>query len=334
MVREVKSWARNEYAEITFYAIFGVIMAIVLPLFLGFVLRAFEETLVAGRPLQFGDFLVSFMIYYIMIVGGLIGLIALKVREMILTKRGEHIARQSKPNIMAVAYMHDPEIDGALYNMFRKLGLKIFGKNPMRWSLSMTRMFIIGTLLFGTFGLLQTANPDLQVVGIPQLQFQFTKTADVLFSAEPAAFGETTIMIFMLSLLVGINAYLTSKFKLPIWMFWFITFMLICPLIGLTWMGYHLIVYGSSETALFGTFIFGWLGSTLTILTGSFILWYVWHFWNNFFAKLTKVATRNEDVIFISILLLVLLLIVWIIGEIILKKLKNKEERVVIVPTE
>lgn len=331
-LRENNSWLDNEIKEITFYVIFGIIMTVILPIYLGFVLRGFEESFIAGRPLQFGDILVTYMIYYVMIFAGLIGLPILKIREMFVTKKGEHVARQSNPSIFSVAYLHDPEIDGGLYNMFRALGQK-GKKNWMYWSRSVLRVFIIATLIFSLIGLLQTINPTAQFVGIPQLPFQVTETMEVLFTAEPPAFAETTMMLFILSLLMGVNAWFVSKFKLPVGVFWVIAFLVICPIIGMGWLGFHNIVYPDSDTARMATFVFGWMGSTLTIAFGTWIFWYEWHFWNNVFAKLSELVPANEDIIFITVVAWVILLIIWITGELILKRVKRGKEPKVVEPS-
>lgn len=326
MARESEEWIQHEVKEITFYVIFGIIMSILLPIFLGFVLKGFEESFVSGRPLQFGDFLVTYMIYYIMIIAGLIGMPVLKFREMMLTKRGENVAQQSEPSIFSVAYLHDPEVDGLIYNLFSSIGFK-GERNPMRWSLSMLRCFVIATIIFGGIGMTQTFT-DTQFTGIPQLPFQVTETMQVLFTAEPPAFAETTLMIFVFSLLMGLNAYLISKFKLPTMLYWIIGIMIICPFIGVGWMGFHNIVYGNSEVGLFATFLFGWIGSTITLLLGTFIFWYAWHFWNNVFAKLKDIMPQNEDVIFISAICLVSLILGWIAVEIWLARRRKRNREI------
>src|SRR3990167_11276554 len=124
-------YIKNEIKEITFLILFGTLMVILLPIFFGFVLKAFEESFVSGRPLTFGDVLVTYGIYYIIILAGLLTLPALKIREMFVINRKEHPANQSKPDAFAVAYIHDPETDGLLYNLFNYLGMP----NTMRWSL-------------------------------------------------------------------------------------------------------------------------------------------------------------------------------------------------------
>lgn len=324
-----EQFIRHEYQEITFYVLFGIVMAILLPIFAGFFLGGFSETFVEGRAIEFTDVLFRYMIYYIMIIAGLIGLPILKFRELLLTKAGENVARQKNPAWFAVAYIHDPEIDGALYNLFQYLKVK---KNPMRWSVSMFRTLVIFSIIFAIVGVGQAVS-STQFTSIPQVSFEVTKSVEVLFAAEPPAFAETTTMLIVFCLLMGINAYLVSRFKLPVITYWVIGFLLICPFMGLTWMGFHTLVYGTSEIALFVTFIFGWLGSTLTLLFGSFIPWYAWHFWNNVYAKLTEVVTSNADVVFVSVVAIVIVTFFYILGEILVARIRKKNEIPIINPS-
>lgn len=319
-------YARHELKEITFYVIFGLVMTIIIPIFIGFGLGGFSETFVAGRALEFGDFLVTYIIYYIMIFAGLIGLPILKIREMLVTKRGEHPATQSKPDILSVSYLHDPETDGLLYNLFHSFNQE----KLMRWSLSIPRMFMIGIIFFGIIGLLQ-AITNFAFVGIPQMPFQVTPFGEAFFAAEPPSFAETTMMLFVFSLLMGLNAWISSKFKFGK-LGYFTIGVIVCLLIGGLWMGFHNIVYGSSEAALLSTFIFGAVGSLLTLLFGSFIFWWCWHFANNLFYKLSSMFTAvSEDLVFISIIVLALLFIGWISTEFLIRRLrKGKPEKVVV----
>ena len=56
-------WFKHEIKEITFFIIFGLFMAIIMPIFIGFAMGGFSESFISGRPLEFGDFLVSYMVY-------------------------------------------------------------------------------------------------------------------------------------------------------------------------------------------------------------------------------------------------------------------------------
>jgi len=310
-----------EYEEITFLVLLGLSMAIIMPVIIGgFFMKGFEESFVAGKPLEFGTILLNFLIYLFFLLIDLIGLPVLKIREMNNVKLGEDVARQKTPKLMAVAIIHDPSQDGALWNLFKGLGFKD-EKNPMRFSLSMTRMFVLSILIFATLGLFIT------FTSVPQLTFQVTPTMEVFFSAEPASFAETIMMIFILSIFLGFDAFIVSKFKLPPVVFWIIALLIICPIIGGGgWASIHKIVYGNSEINLFRTFIFGWLGSTLTVLFGTFIIWYVWHFTNNFFAKIYQLG-NTEDTLFIAGACLLILLVIWITAELYIARYKKKKKR-------
>ena len=328
MVNRQDQFFRQEIKEITFFIILGLVMAIIIPIFIGFALGSFEESFVAGKPLEFGSFLVSYIIYYIFIVVALIGLPILKIREMLLTNKGEHPANQKNPEILNVAYLHDPEQDSLLYNLFDSNLFKgTFKKNPMRFSLSMFRMFILAILIFGGLGILQVLSPGLRFVGIPQMPFQVTPFGEVFFSAEPPAFSETMMVIFIFSLLMGFNGYLSSKLKIGK-LGYFSIGILLSFVIGILWAGYHQIVYSSSETALLFTFIFGFVGSLLTLIFGSFIMWYVWHFMNNFFIKLVEVVTIKEDIILFAVVIWIALLISYITGEVLVHKYRKKKAEV------
>lgn len=312
-------YIQHEVKEITFFVIFGLTMAIIIPIFLGFATGGFQESFVSGRPLQFGDILTTYIIYYILIIVALLGLPILKIREMYITKKGEHPANQSKPQILSVAYLHDPETDGLLYSLSKELGFK---KNIMGWSKSMFRLFIISTLVFGGIGIIQVFT-NFSFVGIPQMPFQLTPFGEAFFSAEPPAFSETMMIIFVFSLLMGLVGYITSKFKLGKGAYFGIG-IFVCLIIALLWMGYHNVAYSSSETKLFATFIFGFSGSLITLLLGSWIPFWTWHFFNNIFFFLGNSATFKEDIILISIIVWVVLFILYVSAEVLIKK-KRKE---------
>ena len=315
------SFFSHEINEITFYIIFGLIMTIIIPIFIGFAGEGFSESFVSGRPLQFGDFLTNYLIYYIMIVVALIGLPILKIREMVLTKREEHPANQKKPILFGVGYLSDSEQDGLLYSLSSELGLK---KNFMRWSLSIFRVFIIGTLVFGGLGIIQVFT-NFSFVGIPQMPFQVTPFGEAFFSAEPPAFAETMMAVFVFSLLMGLVGWFTSKLKLGK-MGYFAIGIFICLIVGIIWMGYHSAVYSNSEAKLLATFIFGFGGSLITLHTGTVWFWYLWHFFNNLFFHLGSVATFKEDVLLISVILWVLLLVTYISAEFFLIKRRKREQ--------
>lgn len=319
-------YLKHEWKEIIFFIILGLLMTVIIPLYFGLGTGAWAESFVSGKALEFGDFLVTYLIYYIFIFGGLIGLAFMKIGEMQITSRKEHPANQSKPVLFGVAYIHDPEQDGLLYNIFDEFKSKFKNKNPMAWSLSILRCLVLAIVVFAIVGLVQSAT-NFSFTGIPQsIEQQITPAAEVFFGAEPPAFAETTLMILIFSILMSILAYFNSKFGWGKWIYFLIGGLIICPLIGLGWMSYHFIVYGNSAAALFSTFLFGFLGSLLTLLFGTFIFWYVWHFMNNFFIKLSEVATSaSEDIYLFTIIILGVIITAWVLTELAIRKRKKQE---------
>jgi hypothetical protein len=278
------SWIKKEYAEIGGFIIYGIIATIILPLFVGFALGGFEESFVSGRAVQFGDFLLSYLIYYIFIVGALIGLPVLKMRELILTERGEHPANQSKPEMFNVAIIHDPAQDGALYNLLEGS----FRKNPMRWTNNPFKLFFGSLIFFGIIGIMQSVY-SFSFVGVPQQALQqVTKLGSIIFAIEPPAFAETLLILVVFSILLSVVGYFTSKWNLGKGAYYF-GGVLMSFVVAILWVGLHLLVYGNLDSALIYTGIFGFTGCILTLLFGSFIPFYVFHLTNNLFVALGSV---------------------------------------------
>ena len=323
-----ESWIKKEYAEIGGFLVYGIIATIVIPLFVGFSLGGFESSFVSGRPIQFGDFLLSYIIYYIFIVGALIGVSILKVRELILTERGEHPANQSKPEMFNVAIIHDPEQDGALYNLLEGQ----FKRNPMRWSLSPLRLFFGSLIVFGILGIIQS-RLSFSFVGIPQQTLQqVTKLGSIIFSIEPPAFAETMLILFIFYCLLSVVGYFTSKFKWGKGAYYFGGF-LMAIVVALGWVGLHLLIYGNLDSALIYTGIFGFTGCILTLLFGSAIPFYVFHATNNLFVALGKIYSGTQaDIYLFSILAIFLIIVSWIGIELYNRKRRKKHQEKIIVP--
>ena len=315
---------RNEIKEITVLIILGIIMAIILPLVLGFGFRLFETSFVEGKPIAFGSFLGNYLIYFVLILAGLIGLPILKIRELYVTNSNEHPAEQTVAKHVALSTIHDPERQSLLYQLFESMGLK--GKrNPMRWQLSIFRTFMIGIIIFGAVGLYQAVS-QTALSGIPQIPFQFTKLGEVVFSVEPPAFAETFSMFFVMSLLLGELAWLVSKLKAGRWVYYTLALVIVCPAVAFLWMSFHNITYGNNEVALFVTFIFGLIIATTVVLFGTVFYGYIFHVANNLSVKLSQIATHNEDVYFIWAIVLGLITLSYLSFEIWRWKWKKKKK--------
>jgi len=324
------SWIKQEVGEITAYLLLGMVMTIVIPIFIGLAMGGFAESFEPGRALEFGDILTTYMLYYIFIIVALIGLPVLKIREMFITDKGEHPANQSKPRLFSVGIIHDPKQDGLLYNAFDGLGFEE-KKNPMRWSNSYLRMFALGILIFSIIGIFQLFT-NFSFVGLPQqVPQQLTSFGKTFFSAEPPAFAETGLILLVFMLLLGLGAFLSSKFNLGKIGYYFMGFVS-AIISSFIWLGYHSIVYGASEAALIYTWIFGFTGCIMTLLLGSFIWFYLFHFANNFFIALGEQAIIREDTIFLAVIGVAIYTLIYISIEVLWWRYKKKKKAIESVP--
>jgi len=325
-----EEFQRNEFREIVIYIFMAITFPLIIPLFLGFAFTGFEESFIRGASLEFGSFLVNFLIYIGFTIATL-GLVIFPIARLITIRKGEHPATQDNPTlfrIFTVSFLFAPE-NGLIYKLFDGLGLK-GNKNPMRFFRSFIRIMVWSMLFFGALGIAQIAFPQLQVVGIPQIQVQqVSPTTEILFTSLVPAWSETMMILFVLFFLMGLSAYLISKFikddELGLILFFAFGILVASSLISISWGGLHRIVYGGSEIKFFATLVFGYLGSVMTILSGTFVPFFVWHVMNNLFASLAQRVPINEDIIFISGLIWFLFFFLVIAGEIITFRIRRKK---------
>jgi len=245
---------------------------------------------------------------------------------LLIIKKGEHPATQPNPTwfrIFTVSMIFNPE-DGALWQLSEAMGLK-GEKNFMKWSGSILRVFVIAILMFGLLGIFQISNPTLNVVGVPTQELQqITVGSDIVFGSVIPAFSENGTFLFILFFLMGVVAYFTSKYikdkKMAKITFYVIGFALIAPLMGWFWRSLHNIVYGSSDASLNAAFFFGTVGTWMTLLTGIFVFWLMWHFFNNLFIKLLSAISIKEDITFIAWASWGVLLLLWITVEVLKRR--------------
>jgi len=316
---------KSEIKEVLFYVFITVFLSLVIPLFIGLSLRGFEESFVSGKAFEFGTYLANYMTYYAFILISLL-LILYPISRLISLKRGEHPATTKNPSwwrIFTVSYIYAPEENGLLWYLSEKLGFK-GDKNFMKWSLNPLRVFIVAMLIFGIYGILLVANPQIAVSGVPQLQLQqVTLVSEVAFTSFVPGVSENGMLLFVFCSLMGINAYLCSRLKLGKEGFFLIGF-LICILMGFLWGSYHIIAYGNDDAKFFSTVFFGFAGCLITMLTGIFIFWLVWHIINNAFIILIKAINIREDLFFVTIVTWVILFLLWIGIELYLKSKRKK----------
>lgn len=313
-MRELNS-KQSTLIEIVLYLVFFII-ALAIPLIFGLSLKGFEESFIQGKGIEFGSYLANFLTYIPFLIIGILCIIFPIMRENFIG-RTEHPATKPNPKwwrIFTVSMIYSPE-DGLLY----KLSPKYFQwlKNPMR-------VLWYSILFFGLFGLLVIFQPQLAVTSGGQVALQqVTAGTEVSFNALVPSIAENGTLFAILSLFMGLVAFLVAKSKTRnIWAY-FTGGFFVSILMGLIWMSFHFIAKGNSEAGLIGTFIFGFAGSFITIITGIFIPWVIWHFMNNGSLSLLDVVNSNENLKLVATLVWIVLVVLTIIVGV--QKKKNKK---------
>lgn len=270
-----KSEHKKEYLELIWILVIGFTLTLILGTAFGLI----------GGGFEIDQFISTFNFYGFFVTGGAIVLASLKFGEIITNGKID-------------AIIHDPEDSPSIFKNSKLV------RNPIK-------LFIICVLIFGFLGWFGTTQ-NLFFARTPQFIFpeqQVTEGATLYFNTEPSATGETFLFVVIMSLiLTGANYLFKVKHKGDKkWVQTLMTFVL--PfVIGFLWMGYHSLRYGGTEVALFSTFLFGFLGALMTLLTNSIIPWWTWHFMNNFFFQ-ANILFSDERILVFSILIFILFII-------------------------
>lgn len=268
------SFEKHEILELTGFLIGMPILMIVIPYFSGFLLRGFERE----------DYIQKVLIIGLLGVGILIGIFALRWREI-----------HSKGKSFGMAYIHDPR-KGVFYNLkgFR------FMNNPLLLSL-------FSFVFFSVISLFAVVLRKIQFTGVPSLEQQVTKSAEILLAVEPASSSENMLQLFLISLAVSVIAYKFFKNK-PYGgdakAMYILTSAIVGGIVG--W-SIHMLRYGAEEYTMLFVFMFWAIGGLMTALTGSFIPFYFWHLTTNLFEKATKLYSSDSVIIFSGIMLTIII---------------------------
>lgn len=202
-----------------------------------------------------------------------------------------------KKHFIGNVVLNDPELSGILTNKQGK---------PY---ISLKNLIFIAILLFTLISFFATLTNTF-FVSIPAEEFQVTETGNVLLSTEPASFVETLLFIPIISFFLTFS-YVKFFLKKNKTMHYLMVFLIIPIIVGLGWIALHFYRYGSSEAGLLAVFLFGFFGAMLTNITGTPLLWWIWHFFNNAYQKMNLILPENT-ILIITIVIWSLVAIVWV----------------------
>jgi len=301
------------------FYLFIVAFAFAYPLFWGLARKGFEESFVQGQALTFGSYLANFLTYTPMMIVAIL-LIIFPLMNLFTLKPKQHPATASNPKwyrIFTMDFLLNPQENSFLYHLFPE---------KFKWLKNPLKVFWFGLLFLIPFGLLIVSSPQLSIAGVPQLQIaqQVTPGAEIGFKALLPSVAENGLLLFFMMLFSGIIAFLFAKYSRNknLTVFFGILFFL-CIILSLMWAGFHSVVDQNSEVAFVGHLVFGFLGTIFTLLTGSFIIFFLLHLVNNTSLTLMEIIAVKEDILLVGWSVWVILLAITI-AVIIRRRRKNK----------
>jgi len=302
-------YARNEYLEIALY-LFLVAIGIFLTIYGGFSLKGFSEQ-IFGEAINVQSYLGTLLTYIPLIILGILLIIfpvvsLLTVRQGQLPVEEQADKRYKWTRILSVSYIFAPE-NGLLARYFPQ---------ARKW-LTFWKITIFSLFLFSLIGIIQIANPVLNVFGVPNQAQQLTATSDVIFGSVVPAIAENGALLFLFFTLLGLTTYFLLKFvedkQTRINLFFLIAFFIV--MIGsASWGSFHSVVYGNSSANIFAVIIFGFFGLLLTLITGTLLPFLIWHITNNAAIILRPlISPSNIPLLFVGwVVLLMMTIGIWI----------------------
>ena len=241
-------------------------------------------------------------------------LISIGIFLFIILKVGEFIGKKSKNLYEKIGWM------GTYIHDYEKAPMSYI--KGFAWLKSPFKTVLVFIPIFMIFGMFITYQNTF-FTDIPKAEFQqITPLGETILSVEPAG-GEiwNPINIF-LGLTSSIFIWLANMGKIskPVaYVLLFATGLIIYPLV---WVGYHNLIYGSSEVALRFVFFFGFITALLTLLTGSIIPAWIFKDMSNLY-RFLNLKFSNEGILFGTIIFLIFYLIIVAFVWMLLRKRKQ-----------
>lgn len=173
-------------------------------------------------------------------------------------------------------------------------------------------------IIFGLLMALFSVITQTFFFSLPNTEFQVTETGKLILSWEPAVTSETIFLVVLLSLVYSNLRRFTDKRNFG-QSGKYITYFITIIASTLLWTAIHFARYGSQESGLFATILFGAASGVYIILTGSGIGIYFWHTFGNLFLKAQELFASDSVK-----LTIVALLLIYIITLIIVKVIKRR----------
>lgn len=238
---------------------------------------------------EIADYIQKVQFYYALGIFSLVALIMLSV--------GEYLASTNKKIYERWGWMkaitYDPDM--SIVSEIK------FVRNILSRPFLLANIGIIIFLIIGIFSVVTNtffaSSPEQQV----------TETGTLVIATEPAASAETLFFAVIASLMLGAIKWYGAIKGLGKGFYIFMGLFGFCPAFTLSWIAYHYVRYGAQESKLLATASFGLGGALLILITGTVLLWYIWHFFNNLLQKANELF--SSDIVAIVVVVAVIVYI-------------------------
>lgn len=237
--------------------------------------------LTVGKGFEDASFTNRFLVYLAFIIIGVGGILFSQYKNKISRKR------------IFLIPLHEPE-ESLFLGQF-----KVF-KNPVL-------LLFVGLIVFIPIFFVSAKYANAFFSGIPFKPQQISLFSNLFGDSIFPAISENNLMYVPIILLLSLNYFLFYRLKI---VYWFNNIFSIPLIMAFLWKAFHNVVYGSSDPASTYTFVFGYIGILLTLVTMSAILWFVMHLLADFFLSAKVAGILSTDVFIVEILFIELALII------------------------
>jgi hypothetical protein len=167
--------------------------------------------------------------------------------------------------------------------------------------------------VFSALGLYSSyTGQSVVFTGVGTLQHQFSPTDNLIYSALIVPAAENLGAAFLIASLVFLLKFLSKKYSWDKSSFTILCWTLVPTFTAIYGYLNHLLRYSSSDVALTSVLMFWFIGGLITIISGSFIPFWVLHICNNLFFSLA-VQFSNDNILIWTIVVEVVMIILFYI---------------------
>ena len=177
---------------------------------------------------------------------------------------------------------------------------------PFFKKFSSFQLFLLSLIIFSIFGSIAVYTNMETFTGFRVLEHQFTPIGELTFSSLLIPISENLGSAALIAVLVFLIVFIANRQDWSRATYNILIYLSIPLLVGIYGYTNHLLRYGGSDISTMVVFLFWAIGGLITVLTGSFIPFWIMHFANNFFFDI-KTFLASETILTFVIISIVIL---------------------------